>query len=125
MAKTGSKGGYREDLKLYVRSAWEANYARYLNWLQQTGNIASWEYEPCEFEFTKIKRGTRFYKPDFKVTDNNGSVEYHEVKGYMDSTSRTKLKRMAKYYPEVVVIVVDRDGYRAIARQMRGLPGWE
>ena len=33
-------GGKREDLGgLYVRSAWEANYCRYLSWLIEQGEI--------------------------------------------------------------------------------------
>ena len=126
MSNRGHKQGKREDLGgLYVRSSWEANYARYLNWLISIGEIDRWEYEPDEFEFTEIKRGTRFYLPDFKVFIG-AEVEYHEVKGWMDKKSKTKLKRMAKYYPEVRVIVIDGDAYRALARDVKRLvPNWE
>ena len=124
---TAYQGGKRADLgNLYFRSRWEANYARYLNWLVGLGEIQSWQYESDTFEFAKIKRGNRFYTPDFKIANKDGSVEYHEVKGWMDATSQTKLRRMAKYYPEVRVVVVDQPAYRAIARQARNLvPGWE
>lgn len=50
---------------------------------------------------------------------------YHEVKGYMDPKSRTKLKRMAKYYPGVVVEVVDAKRFRAIAKVAGLIDGWE
>lgn len=43
-----SKGGIRPDLGRYFRSAWEANIARYLNFLQKHGEIESWEYESEE-----------------------------------------------------------------------------
>lgn len=121
------RGGRREDLDgLYVRSSWEANYARYLNWLQAHGEIRSWEFEPDTFEFHRIKRGTRFYTPDFKVTNNDGSVEYHEVKGWMNPASKTKLARMARYYPDVKLVLIDGPVYRTLARQLRGLiPTWE
>lgn len=124
---TSSRGGRREDLGgLYVRSAWEANYARYLNWLQMQGEIRGWEFEPDTFEFHRIKRGTRFYTPDFKVTNKDGSVEYHEVKGWMDPASKTKLARMARYYPEVKIILIDGPVYRTLTKQLRGLiPTWE
>lgn len=118
-------GGIRPDLGFYVRSRWEANWARYLTWLQEQGQILRWEYEPCEFEFVSIKRGNRFYKPDFRITNLDGSIEYHEIKGFMDATSATKLKRMGKYFPEVVVILVDKEAYRAVAREMKRLPHWE
>lgn len=87
--------GTREDLGIYVRSRWEANYARYLNWLKSLGEIRDWKYEPDTFEFADIKRGTRFYTPDFKITEKNGETVYHEVKGWLDQRSATKLKRMA------------------------------
>lgn len=122
-----SRGGKREDLgSLYVRSAWEANYCRYLNWLVELGEIVSWEYEPDTFWFDKIKRGTRSYTPDFKVANNDGSIEYHEIKGRMDQKSRTRLKRMAKYYPDVKVVVIDSEAYRVLAKDVRGfIPNWE
>lgn len=122
-----SKSGKRADLDgLYVRSSWEANYCRYLNWLVEMCEIKSWEYEPDTFEFEKIKRGSRFYTPDFKIFENDGSVIYHEVKGWMDEKSATKLKRMAKYYPEIKIILIDKDAYYAIAEQVKNLiPYWE
>jgi len=119
--------GKREDLNnLFVRSSWEANYARYLNWLVGLGEIKSWEYEPEEFEFKTIKKGNRFYIPDFKVTNNDGSIEYHEVKGYMDADSKTKLKRMAKYYPEIKLVLIDKPVYLELHKQLKNLiPNWE
>jgi hypothetical protein len=106
--------GKREDLNgLYVRSTWEANYARYLNWLASIGDIKMWEYEVDTFEFP-VKRGSRFYTPDFKVFNKDGSIEYHEIKGYMDQRSATKLKRMNKYYPQVKILLIDKDAYYAI-----------
>ncbi|MGE4334605.1 MAG: hypothetical protein AB7E55_01340 [Pigmentiphaga sp.] len=119
-----ARGGYREDLGLYVRSRWEANYARYLEWLRQRGEIRDWEYEPCEFVFP-VKRGTRFYRPDFRVIEKGGQVTYHEVKGYMDQKSRTALKRMARYYPKVRIVIVGRSEYREIEKWARLIPGWE
>lgn len=122
-----ARGGKRSDLgDRYFRSRWEANWARYLNWLQQVGEIRGWEYEPHEFEFAGVKRGNRFYLPDFRVVNKDGSVEYHEVKGYMDSRSQTKLKRMAKYHPDVKVVLIDEAAYRNIAHELADrLPGWE
>src|ERR1700733_3907156 len=114
MAKKRSNGGKRADLdNVYFRSSWEANYARFLNYLMSIGEIKEWDFEPEEFEFVGIKRGTRFYLPDFKITNKDGSVEYHEVKGYMDATSRTKLKRMAKFYPHIKIVLIDKKYYTA------------
>lgn len=115
-------GGYRK----YYRSRWEANYARYLEWLKGIGEIKAWEHEPDVFWFEKIKRGCVSYLPDFKVTENDGSIAYHEVKGWMDARSKTKIRRMAKYYPEVKLIVIDAKPYKIIERKIGcGLDGWE
>lgn len=122
-----TKGGKRVDLNgQYFRSSWEANWARYLNWLISVGEITSWKYEAKTFEFTKIKKGSRFYTPDFEVVNQDGSVEYHEIKGYNYPEGATKLKRMAKYYPDVKLILIERDEYRKVARDIRGfIPEWE
>ena len=124
---SSARGGKREDLSnQYFRSAWEANWARYLTWLKSIGEIRAWEFEVVTFEFAKIKRGTRFYTPDFKVTNKDGSVEYHEVKGYMDQRSATKLKRMAKYYPLTRIVLIDKAAYSSVAKKVSGLiAGWE
>lgn len=123
-----TRGGKREDLDgTYFRSAWEANFARYLNFLVANGDIMKWEYEPDTFEFTAIKRGTRSYLPDFKVWDKADSKPYYyELKGWMDAKSKTKLSRMAKYYPEVKIIVFGKKEYTSLKKNLAGLiPNWE
>ena len=127
LSEAENRGGKREDLdNRYFRSRWEANWARYLNWLKSLGDIQSWSYEPKTFEFTTIRRGSRFYTPDFLVINRNGTAEYHEVKGWMDPQSATKLKRMGKHFPHVKVVLVDQAAYRAVARTIAGaIPAWE
>lgn len=110
----------------YYRSAWEANYARYLEWLKSKKQIAEWKHEPKTFWFVGIKRGCMSYLPDFWVKELNGSESYHEVKGWMDDRSITKIKRMAKYHPDTKLIVIDSKAYKALAKQLSGLiDGWE
>lgn len=124
---TSWKSGWREigSQRAFFRSRWEANYARFLEWLRINGEIEKWEHEPEVFWFESIKRGTRSYLPDFRVTDQTG-VAYHEVKGWMDSRSRTQIKRMSIYHPSVRLVVVDAPIYRSIARRMASLlDGWE
>lgn len=120
-------GGIRHDLGgLYFRSKMEANYARYLNWLIENKQILKWEYEPDEFEFVKIKRGNRTYKPDFKVWLSKDKFEYHEVKGWMDSDSKIKLSRMQKFYPEIKIVLIDSPVYSDIRRKVSKLiKNWE
>jgi len=86
------KGGFRKDLNCYLRSSWEANLARWWNLIN-----VHWVYESKEFEFKTIKRGNRFYKPDFYLPKID---EYIEVKGYFTAGDKTKLRRFKKYYPE-------------------------
>jgi hypothetical protein len=120
-------GGRRADLgNRYFRSMWEANWARYLNFLVLHRQIRCWEYEPQTFWFECIRRGTRSYTPDFRVTENDGQIVYHEIKGYLDRESRTKLKRMALYHPSVRIRLIDEACYRRNARSLsRIIPGWE
>jgi hypothetical protein len=126
--KKSWKAGWRtiSGRKIYFRSRWEYNYACYLEWLKAQKNIQHWEHEPKTFWFENIKRGVRSYLPDFYITENNGEGYYLEVKGWMDDRSKTKLKRMKKYYPEVPLRLVDSKAYRALAKQVRNfVPGWE
>lgn len=122
---SNAKRGFRDDLGYFVRSGWEANYARYLKWLVSKNQIKGFEYEPDTFWFEEIKRGVRSYLPDFKVTNNDGSIEYHEVKGYMDAKSKTKLSRMKKYYPQVKLILIDQKVYESIKKISKMIPNWE
>lgn len=122
------KAAWREigGKRLFARSKWEANYAHYLEFLKQAGEISEWEHEPETFWFDKIKRGTRSYLPDFRVTNKDGTKEYHEVKGWMDDRSKTKLRRMKKYHPRIVMVLRDSAWFKMANRKLRGLvPNWE
>lgn len=114
------KQGKREDLNnVFFRSSWEANYARYLNLLISQKQLYKWEFEPDTFWFKEIKRGTRSYLPDFKIWETENSIPYYvEVKGWMDDKSRTKLKRMAKYYPDIEVRLIEKNEYNEIKRKV-------
>lgn len=92
----------------YYRSSWEANFARYLQFLKQKKIIRNWWYEPQTFYFNKIKRGIRSYLPDFKVKKLNCTHYWVEVKGWMDAKSKTKIKRFRKYYPKEQLFIVDK-----------------
>lgn len=113
-------------VRFYARSRWEANYARYLQFLKEKAQVVAWEHEPETFWFEAIKRGCRSYLPDFKVTLPGGVIEYHEVKGWMDPRSKTKIKRMKKYHPNITLIVRDAKWYRANSPTLRAIvKGWE
>ena len=112
-------------VRKFYRSQWELNYAYYLEWLRVNGQIKSWLHEPETFWFDGVKRGTCSYLPDFKVEGNDGRISFHEVKGWMDDRSKTKLKRMAKYHPDVVLVLIDTKAYKQIERKLsKVVPGW-
>ena len=105
--------------EVYFSSTWEANYARYLQFLKEQGKIKAWEHEPETFWFNGIHRGTVTYLPDFRVINMDGSIEYHEVKGWMDAKSKTKINRMRIYHPTIKLIIIDAKRYKGIANTVK------
>ncbi len=108
----------------FARSSWEANCAAYFEFLKQRGDIKSWQHEPKTFWFEKIKRGVRSYLPDFFIEVNENESYFVEVKGYMDSKSLTKLRRMKIYYPAIKIEVIDGKRYNAIKKTSYLYPDW-
>ena len=128
LPKTAWKSGWRTigGKRKYYRSKWEANYARYLELLKSKSQLKEWEHEPETFWFKEIKRGCVSYLPDFRITEMNGKISYHEVKGHMDQKSQTKLKRMHKYYPKVTIRIIDKEWFRNNKRMLAQIiPDWE
>lgn len=115
------KQGWAEisEKRYYFRSRWEYRYALYLDFMKKHNHIIDWFYEPHTFYFEGIKRGTNNYKPDFKVLFPSGNEEWIEVKGYMDAKSTTKIKRMAKYFPDVKLRVVSGDWFSTNALMLK------
>lgn len=106
---------------IYFRSSWEYYYAIFLEKLKQEGKIVDWKHEPKCFWFENIKRGVRSYLPDFCVLHLNGTEEWAEVKGYYDSKSQTKMKRMAKYYPQIKIRLVGSDWFKINLKACKAL----
>lgn len=124
--RTRSKQGWRTigGRTNYYRSAWEANYARYLEWQLKRGEIQAWEHEPKTYWFLEIKRGTRSFLPDFSVLCSDGIHSVIEVKGYMDSKSATKIKRFKKYFPDIPITVITESFFKNNPLK-NVIPGWE
>ncbi len=111
--------------RFYMRSKWEGNYARYLEFLKRQKQIIDWEHEPKTFWFMEIKRGVRSYLPDFRITQLDEKHTWVEVKGFMDSKSLTKIKRFRKYFPDEILHVIDGKWFRSNSKKLKWLPGWE
>jgi hypothetical protein len=103
----------------------ESNVIRFFAFLKTRGEIRDWAYEPETFYFEGVKRNPISYTPDIRVIENSGVVRYYEVKGYMDSVSRSKLRRMTKFYPEIEIRLIQSAEYREIAKWKALIPNWE
>lgn len=96
-----------------VRRAWnksEAAYGQRLDALRAAGEIVSWQYESVKFRL-----GTKtWYTPDFLVIANDGTIELHEVKGWMRDDAAVKIKAAASQYPmfRFVVCRKNRAGWQ-------------
>lgn len=126
--KVKFKQGWRDvdGRRIYFRSAWEANYGRYLQWQKEREEIVEWYHEPQTFWFEGIRRGCVSYLPDFQVIHTDASTEWIEVKGFMDPKSRTKISRFRKYYPKEKLRVVDAKWYKKNSKNLSSIiPEWE
>jgi hypothetical protein len=108
---TRGKGGIRTDIGFYVRSRWEANFARiciYEKW--------NFEYEPCSFDLENHK----FYIPDFVVEG-----VFYELKGYMSNSAREKLDIFTRMYPNVSLKIIGPIEYNNLKLKYQQLINWE
>jgi hypothetical protein len=102
--------GKRHEHKGYtLKSDAEYSFALLLDALLETGEVVEWEYEPKEFWFEGIRRGTVSYKPDFRVFWRAEDCDtYYEVKCGTAIAPKdiTKWKRFAARYPEEKLVLV-------------------
>ena len=113
-------GGFREDIGLYFRSSWEANYARLLNHIG-----VKWEYEGQRFRFPDTGCGVLSYCPDFYLPE---FYLFIEIKGWMDERSRIRLGLFEKYYPEQfrnLLIIQEREYTQLQRLYMSEISEWE
>jgi endogenous inhibitor of DNA gyrase (YacG/DUF329 family) len=119
---TFGKGGKRLDLdNIYFRSSWEANFARYLNHLKSIFFVKDWSFEKEVFDL-----GTVRYIPDFRVESINGTISYHEVKGYMTKRAQEKIDKFKELHPEKHLVLVDETRYKTLHENYsKVIPNWE
>lgn len=88
----------------------EEAYSQHLDLLMKAGEIASWK-----FEALKLRLADRcFYDTDFMVIGQDGVVEVHEVKGFMEDDARVKLSVAAEQFP-----------FRFLLVKREGKTGWK
>jgi len=97
--------GYYMDIHHYVRSGWEHNIARILQWSQ-----LNYDYECHTF---KLSNGTT-YTPDFYIYADN---TFYEVKGEMRTNTLTKYNMFKEEYPEKKLIIIDGKIYQDLLEQ--------
>ncbi|MEK9134860.1 MAG: DNA polymerase III subunit alpha [Patescibacteria group bacterium] len=111
------KGGFREDLKHYVRSTWEADFARIL----KLKNL-DYQYEPSTFKLTRRNGEILHYTPDFYVKSNN---TFYEIKGFLRDLDEEKMELFQRQYPQYNFIIINTTKFAEFALQYKTLVNWE
>jgi len=81
--RKGKKYGNKRTLYngRYYDSKAEANHAKKLDWRIKAGEVKKWEPQHT-FKLEVNGHLVTTYRIDFRVVLADGSIEYHEVKGY-------------------------------------------
>ncbi|MBA4321047.1 MAG: hypothetical protein C0412_21870, partial [Flavobacterium sp.] len=111
------KGGFRGDLGHYIRSTWEADFARIL----KLHNL-DYQYEPKIFMLTKVNGEIIHYTPDFYVPSQN---TFYEIKGWMRDLDREKIELFQKQYPQYNFILISATKFAEFALKYKTLINWE
>ncbi len=83
----------------------ERRYAQHLHSRRLAGEIHSFS-----FERHNLKLADRtYYRPDFEVMLTDGTIEFHEVKGFMRDDANVKIKVAAQQFPQYVFRLVRWD----------------
>ena len=111
------KGGFRKDLNHYVRSSWEADFARILN----LHNI-QYQYEPKTFTLVRDNGEILNYTPDFYVPSKN---TFYEIKGWMHELDQEKIDLFQKQYPQYSFVLISATRFAEFALKYKKLIAWE
>lgn len=87
----------------------EAAYSAQLNHRLIAGEILWFKFEGLKLRLAD----NTFYSPDFFVMLADGSLEAHEVKGFMQDDAAVKIKVAAELYPfrfYLVKVAAKKDG---------------
>ncbi len=111
------KGGHRPDLGHYVRSNWEADFARILK-LHRT----AYEYEPKTFELRRADGTLMSYTPDFYTPHDN---TFYEIKGWLHELDQEKIRLFTSQYPQHNFVLISATKFAELALQYKQLIRWE
>jgi hypothetical protein len=110
---TSAKGGKREDLQMYFRSNWEANFARILNYQGK-----NWVYEKYTFQLEECIS----YTPDFYVIEED---TFYELKGRMNERSIKQLELMKEKFPHIKLVLICGKEYYELKKEYKTKINWE
>jgi len=82
----------------------ESDWAVELEARKKVGEIEHWAFESMKL---KLASGA-WYTPDFFVVLADGSVEFHETKGFMREAARVRLLTAAQLYPWFRFLLIKR-----------------
>ncbi|MDD4989989.1 MAG: DNA polymerase III subunit alpha [Candidatus Pacebacteria bacterium] len=111
------KGGFRKDLGHYVRSSWEADFARILN-LEKI----AYQYELKNFPLKKETGEIIHYTPDFYVPSQN---TFYEIKGWMHDADKEKIVLFQKQYSQYKFVLISTTKFAELALKYKNLINWE
>ncbi len=111
------KRGFRKDLGHFVRSSWEADFARIL----KLYNLY-YEYEPKTFSLIKKNGDIIHYTPDFYVPSKN---TFYEVKGFLRDADKEKIKLFKKQYPQYEFVLINNTLFAELSLKYKTLIDWE
>jgi hypothetical protein len=73
----------------------EQAYASLLQQRKLAGEIHHYGFEEINLKLAKLTS----YLPDFFIINSDGTIEFHEVKGFWTSSARVKIKVSAARHP--------------------------
>lgn len=86
------------------RNKLEAKYEAHLAILKAAGEIYDFDFEPEKFRLANAGDAC-YLTPDFRVLLNDGTVEFHDTKGFMEEDANIKIKWFVQQHPYPLVIV--------------------
>lgn len=111
---SSAKRGFRKDLGHYVRSSWEANVCRILNYLNEP-----YEYEKYSFQISD----TSCFLPDLYLPNIGLFIE---IKGYMTQGDLKKINKFQQKYLHVPLVLIDGKIYKTLKETYKPfISDWE